>query len=326
MYKFFILLLCLSTNIFAQIEYPFAGGFLSVPMLNSKENLKCTGCEQELPLFVKKYFNKPGNFHGPNCYNTSLIASGVMSEKQIRYVSPEEFKEIIKINFKKETNLTPMSLIVFDSKSSWGHSGFYLGDNLVFHKKSYATYYHYRITTLDNVGIVEENEWTPNPFNGSMNQFKWPELGSLPMEFYSPVKKKIQYKTHEKLIKKLEAMVIDDSGKWAIMKKWGIVGGNLLATLVNALPDQDPLTKGTLISFRDQIRVYFDEVHFASTRNYERAMSEACLPEDRTQLKELYFYLGNYLNLDDNFLKDTYSKVMGQDKRHCRENLKLKLI
>lgn len=313
--------LLLSSTVLAAESFPFANGTLNVPSLTEREALTCVGCQRALSTFIRNQFNRPGDFHGPNCYNTALISSGLFKAQQIRYVSPEEFRALIRTNFQKLSSARPNSLIVFDARNSWGHAGFYLGDNLVFHKKSYATHYHYRITTLEEVGIPEKGEWTPNPFEGSVAQFNWPELGKLPKEFYQLSNKNVRISTHPELLKHLEAMIIKDAGAWAFAKNWGLVGLSLLQELKNKLPNQDALTKGMLISFQDQVQVYFDEVHYKHTRNYDRTTEEVCLPTDAGQLKTLFFHIGRYLNVDSSSLEGKWQRVMSQDKRRCRERL-----
>lgn len=315
--------LFLSLRALAVDHYPFANGTLSVPTLLEKASLQCTGCQRDLSQFIQNKFNRAGDFHGPNCYNTALIASGLFKTNQIRYVSPEEFKALIGQNYRVSSNKAPNTLVVFDAKSSWGHAGFYLGDNLVFHKKSYNTYYHYRISSIDKVGIPEVGEWTPSPFEGEIAQFKWPELGKLPMEFFVLNKKTINYSVHAELLKYLEALIIKDAGAWAFAKNWGLMGVNLLHELKAKLPNQDALTKGMLTSFHDQAQVYFDEVHFKNARNYDRVTEEVCLPQNPEQLKTLYMNLGNYLKINKTNLESKWNQVMAQDKRKCRERFSL---
>ena len=319
-----LLIICtffLAFNSLAGEHFPFANGTLNIPYLGERESLICTGCQKELPQFIQNKFNRPGDFHGPNCYNTSLIASGLFKTNQIRYVSPEEFKAIIQTHYQKLNSAKADSLVVFDAKSSWGHSGFYLGDGLVFHKKSYATHYHYRITPIGKVGVIEKNEWTPNPFEGSLAQFDWPELGKLPMDFYQLSKRSLNYSNHAQLLKYIESIIIKDAGSWAFAKNWGLVGLNLLQELMSKLPNQDALTKGMLISFKDQVQVYFDEVHFKNTRNYDRTTEEVCLPANLIQLQALYKDLGKYLKVDSQILEKKWNQVLNQDKRRCREKL-----
>ena len=104
-----------------------------VPKLDSSEKLTS---HPRFEGFIQEMFNRPGEIHGPNCYNTALIANGYFSKLQKRYVSPEEFEEILKSNFVKVTTPVYQDIIVFDAKSSRGHAAFYLGDELIFHKKS----------------------------------------------------------------------------------------------------------------------------------------------------------------------------------------------
>ncbi len=303
--------------------YPFQNGTLKVPSIGNKEQLECVGCHFNPPPFVKAKFNQAGDFHGPNCYNTALISSGVMKPNQIRYVSPEEFEALLKTNFSAKSNLSSGDVIVFDAKSSRGHAAFSLGENLVFHKKSYGTYYTYRITSIENVGVVEKKEWTPNPFEGSIAQFNWPELGKLPKAFYKTTKKTISYDPRfARVLTSLEPVLVNDFGKWAVAKKWGLIGKNLIEDYLKLItPQADSLTKGMFISFKDQMQLYFDEVHFKNARNYDRVTEEVCLPEDKTQLQQVYQFLGKTLGRSDAELQKNWERVLSQDKKRCRERL-----
>lgn len=303
--------------------YPFQNGNLKVPNLGSKESLECVGCNFTQPAFVKKMFNRQGDFHGPNCYNTALITAGVMKLNQVRYVSPEEFEALLKLNFAPKSSASAGDVIVFDAQSSRGHAAYYLGDNLVFHKKSYGTYYHYRIAPIENVGVVEKKEWTPNPFEGSIAQFNWPELGKLPKAFYKASKKSISYDPRfARVLTTLEPILLNDFGQWAVAKRWGLVGKGLIEDYLKLIvPQADALTKGMLISFRDQLQLYFDEVHFKNARNYDRVTEEVCLPEDKAQLFQVYQFLAKSLGRSDAELKTRWDKVLSQDKKRCRERL-----
>lgn len=303
--------------------YPYQNGTLKVPFIGSKEPIECIGCNFNPGQFIQKMFNSPGDFHGPNCYNTALISAGVMRPNQIRYVSPEEFEAILKQNFVPRPNRAAGDVIVFDASASRGHAAFYLGDNLVFHKKSYGTYYGYRITSVENVGVIEKNEWTPGPFEGSIAQFNWPQLGRLPKVYHKPVKRNLQYNPKfVKVIATVETTLLNDFGKWAIAKKWGLVGQYLIEDyLKNISPSADNLTKGIFISLKDQMKLYFDEVHFKNARNYERVTEEVCLPQDLTQLAQVHQFLGRSLGRQEIQLKASWDRVMSQDKKRCRERL-----
>lgn len=319
MHFFTLICLLFSLSSFAQIEYPYANGTLVVPELGSRSSLDCVGCQRPLSFFIRNRFNRPGDFFGPNCYNTALIAAGLMKEKQIRYVSPEEFEVLLSRHFTPLAGPTPMSVVVFDANSSRGHAGYYLGDNLVFHKKSFNTNYHYRITTQELVGVVEKNEWVPSPIEGSINQFVWPQLGHLPKSYYRIRNKQIRYQQEfAPQLYMLENLLLVDLGQWAIAKKWGLVGLQLLEDYLKLVDGKaDPLTKGTLISFKDQISVFIEEVYYKNSRSYDRTTQEICLPENPEQLKAIYQRLASSLNLPAN----RWEQVATQDLKKCRVRL-----
>lgn len=318
----FLIFLLLSFKAHASF-YPFQNGTLEVPDLGSKDQLKCTGCNlPAVPLMAKK-FNRPGDFHGPNCYNTALIASGVMKNDQIRYVSPEEFEAILKTHFSLVNQGQSGDVVVMDARASRGHAALYLGDNLIFHKKSYGTQYHYRITSLELAGVVEKNEWIPSPIEGSINQFVWPELGKLPTAYYRPMKKNIslapKYINEMKL---LDQQLTQDLGQWAIAKKWGIVGLHMLEDYLHRVkPSADPITVGMLISFKDQLSLYFDELHYKKSRSYERTTEDICLPQDSQNLGIIFQRLAASIDISRADMEAKWKKVMEQDRRKCQLRL-----
>lgn len=295
--------------------YSFQNGTLQVPEIGSKKPIECIGCVFNPGKFALEKFNRPGDFHGPNCYNTALIISGAMRPDQVRYVSPEEFEAVLKQQYELTTAERFGDVIVFDSKSSRGHAAVNLGNDLVFHKKSYGTQYFYRISTIAEVGIVEKNEWVPSPIEGTMNQFVWPELGKLPKSFYRFKKNKLSINTEIKLI---ETQLLKDLGKWALAKNWGLIGKNIIGDYKQAIASSDPLTKAMLTSFYDQIGVYFDELHYKNSRNYTRTTEEICLPENGTdQLKQIYFALSKSLNRSTEETTSKWDKILSQDKKRC---------
>lgn len=322
--KFLTLFLILFSQLtWAQRDFPFANGTLRVPELGSKLPLDCVGCQRLLKSFIKEKFNRPGDFHGPNCYNTALIASGAFSAKQIRYVSPEEFEAILVQLYSPLTQATPDSLVIFDAKSSRAHAGFYLGDGLVFHKKSFGTQYHYRIAPILEAGVPEVKEWIPSPMEGSHNQFLWPELGKLPQTFYRLNKKTLNYQSqYSTILKKLDSLLLVDLGQWAIAKKWGLIGMNMLDDYLALIKNQaDPLTKGMLTSYKDQLNLYFEELHYKNSRSYERTTAEICLPENPDQLKSMFKDLAQNLRWTSEQMESKWIQVTGQDKKRCAVRL-----
>ena len=300
-------------------NYTLAGKEVFVPKLDSKQLLSA---HPRFQGFIQQMFNRPGDFFGPNCYNTALIASGVFTPDSKRYVSPEEFESILKTSFTKVAAPEFKDLIVFDAKSSRGHAAYFLGDGLIFHKKSYGTQYFYRITEVSLAGVVEENEWVPGITDDSSEQMKWPELGSLPQEFYrrkSGGSSKLD-KRFAPIIQKIEKALLADVKTWAIAKKWGMTGEALLEDLLKLANSQntDKYTEGVLISMKDQIYIMLEEVYFKRARSAERVMQELCIPEQKEQLYGLIQDLGVLLNKDALKIESVLKALEEQDKSRCK--------
>jgi len=212
---------------------------------------------------IQKMFNRPGDYQGPNCYNTALIMSSLMSDDKTRYVSPEEFEALLKLNFKQVESPEYEDIVVFDALRSRGHAGFYLGDDLVFHKKSHNSSYYYRITSIEKAGVIEENEWVPGPIEDSSDQMNWPELGFLPRAYYRIQSKVLPPldKRFALIISKLESSLIADLKTWATGKKWGMTGEYFLQDLLTYANriKTDSYTRGVLVSLNDQLFTMLEE-------------------------------------------------------------------
>ena len=308
-----------SSFLWAQdIELMLAGKRIFIPKLGSKNALTA---HPRFSGFIEQNFNKPGGVHGPNCYNTALITSGVMGVNQKRYVSPEEFEEVLRHNFTRVSHADYKDIIVFDAKSSRGHAAFYLGDNLVFHKKSYATHYHYRITEIEKVGMVEENEWRPGPVDDSSLQMDWPQLGSLPLEYYRLVSKRRIPKNSKiaSLLTKIETLLEADLNNWAIARKWGMTGEYLLEDILQFARSEkmDKYTIGLLLSLKDQVYIMLEEVNFKRARSVSRVLEEICIPEQNEQLFDLIRDFGKILNKDSKRVEEVISQLRNQDLSRC---------
>jgi hypothetical protein len=288
-----------------------------VPKLGSKTPLTS---HPRFTGFFQSMFNKPGSFHGPNCYNTSLIATGAFAQTNLRYVSPEEFEAILKSSFVKVSEAAYKDILVYDAKSTRGHAAFYLGDGLIFQKKSYGTQYFYRITNFEKAGVVEENEWMPGPTQDSSLQMNWPELGKRPME---------GYRRHQALPRldprlsilliKMEQAVIADAKNWGIGKKWGMTGEYFLQDLQNYARNikTDKYTEGLIISLKDQVYIMLEEVYFRSSRSSSSVLEDICVPEQPEQLFGFIKEFGIILKKDAATIQQVIATINEQAKSRC---------
>lgn len=317
--KKFLCLLVVSSSLYAQDgRYMLGGKSILVPKLGSKESLSSH------PRFngaISLLFNRPGEFHGPNCYNTSLIASGLWSNSKKRYVSPEEFESLLKNNFREVSIPNYGDVIVYDAKMSRGHAAYYLGDNLVFHKKSFGTHYHYRITESDKVGVVEENEWTPGPMDDSSMQMNWPELGKLSKNYYRLTSRylpKIEPR-FDLLLTNMERALEADLKVWAMGKRWGMIGEYFMDALLSYARSQrvNKYTEGLIISMKDQLYIMIEEMYFKSARSSGRVLQEICLPEETSQIFGFIRELGKLQNKPSIKIEEALKKLSEQDRSRC---------
>lgn len=302
-------------------RYLLAGKDIFVPKLGSKELLTA---HPRFTRFIQQKFNRPGDFHGPNCYSTALISSGLYSEQRLRYVSPEEFEAVLKSHFTQMTSGQYKDIVVFDANRSRGHAAFYLGDELIFHKKSHATHYFYRITHLSQAGVVEENEWRPGPIDDSSQQMNWPELGRLPMAFYrlrSSVAPTFDPRLAP-LLAKVEGLLLSDLRVWAIGKKWGLAGEYFLEDLLKyaRLLKTDRYTEAVIISLKDQLYTMIEEVYFKQARSASRVTEQICLPEQKEQLFGLIRDMGKLMQKDAKKIEEILLNLEKQDRSKCQRH------
>ena len=92
------------------------------------------------------------------------MAAQALAPNDLRYISPEEFEAILSQSFVSVPTSSAGDLVVYDAKSTRGHAAYLLTDGMVFHKKSYHKNYRYRILPLEDVGVIENDEWVPSPW------------------------------------------------------------------------------------------------------------------------------------------------------------------
>jgi len=119
-----------------------------------------------LPPNVAALFNREPNFGGPNCFNATLTAAGLMEPGKLRHVGNPEADQLLSMYFKKVpgTSLKPGDVLVLNGGD---HGVYYLGGGLIFHKKSYLKQHLYRIARLEKAYYPEPNEWKPGPFDNA---------------------------------------------------------------------------------------------------------------------------------------------------------------
>ena len=317
--KAFLFLLLVSSALYAQDgRYMLNGQNVFVPKLGSREAL---GVHTRFTGVISQLFNRPGEFHGPNCYNTSLISSGLWNNSKKRYVSPEEFEALLKNNYRQVSAPAYGDVIVYDARSSRGHASFYLGDNLVFHKKSYGTQYHYSIVESDKVGVVEENEWVPGPVDDSSLQMNWPELGKTPKDYYRLTSKylpKIEPR-FDSFLTGMEKALEKDLNTWAIGRRWGMVGEYLLDSVLTYARAQrvNRYTEGLILSIKDQVYVMIEETHFKSNRSTSKILKEICIPEEKDQVLNFIREFARIQNKDPRKVEEAIKKLEEQDRSRC---------
>lgn len=285
-----LLLIFLSTTLVAETCYPFKSGTLCVPQIGEKKALTFSNGELPFSPFIKKYFNGTANYSGPNCYNTAFLAASLLNEAEKRYFSPEEFEVLLKKYYEEVPTLKSGDLVVYEANSGRGHVAYYLGDNLVFHKKSYNKNYLYRITTLEEVGLLEKGEWAPGPWEDD-RPIDDAGLGKSAKAYYRlrAIPLSDNFSARDKawldLLNHITVNLIKDGPNWSVGKNMGLITENLLDKLETASSKEKlhPVVKARITSLKDGVFQALEEMYFKRARGSDdvaRINSEICFTEN----------------------------------------------
>ncbi len=288
--------------------------------------------------FIESQFNHAAYFRGPNCYNTALIASGILPADQVIYVSPEEFEFYLKIYFEQVNNsdLLPGDLIVYDASASRGHVAFYLGAGLVFHKKGFLKNYLYRITGMYETSLVEEFEWRPSEYDTlAAPDFNW-DNKSIAVYRKKEFVENNSINLDDKEMKALDLVsyisfhVLKNAPYWKVAKEMGIVTENLLTSLesefsfLSKAPSEiSRLAYFHLKSLSAQVFQSIEESHFSSPHTRVSDVNEEYCYIENEYFSELVEKL---LVIFDETGKSTKKLVLKELKKYDRQKCKINLI
>lgn len=310
-----------SINVFSQDCYPFKKGTLCVPQIGQGSQLSLPN-----PL-ITKLFNNSANYSGPNCYNTALVVSEVLNSNEVRYVSPQEFEILLKKFFYEVTEPKEGDLVVYEANKQRGHVAYWLGDDLVFHKKSFHKNYLYRITTSEDVGVIEKDEWQPSP----MEDFpRWTEvnIGKTTKAYYRRLSVPLSDNFSENdllwldILNHINQELIKDGPNWAVGKNMGLVTENFLNTAIGmAKKDQaHPYVIAKLTSLKDQVFQSLEETYYARARGQrqvDRINEEICF-HDNEYTQALIIKTAKLLKVPANVLLKNLSQA---DRIKCKVDI-----
>jgi hypothetical protein len=328
----FLLILSSSNCLWATICYPYQSGEACIPAISSREPIAFQQtATPSWPMAIWKLFNQSANYSGPNCYNAVLVATEVFPIKAIRYVAPSEFESWLLHYFDQVDSPLLGDIVVYEAQGPRGHAAFYLGDDLVFHKKSYPKGFLYRITKMEDVGLVELNEWMPGRFDtiiGGLDE----GIGKTPKAFYRRKKIAESYKYNktetlwQRLLELVETELVHTGPNWSVGKQMGLLVENTLVRLHQLAKEQKlhPHLVAKLESLKDQVFQSLEENYYAEVRSQRRIdeiNAEICYPKSSFNQKFI-LELIRVLKVDaEEVMPKLTDRLSQMDLVKCRNNL-----
>lgn len=288
------------------------------------------------PARVRSTFNRLKNFTGPNCFATSLMASGLLEEKDLLYVGPDELELYFHHYFIEVNEPRFGDVVHYDVQGSKDHTSFYLFDGLVFHKKGYRRGYGYRITELTKVFVADPFEWTPSPFD-DYKANNDPSFGEKPKRYYR-LRDLDSIATSPALTPQESAAVdvinhIYDQAKhssphWSVHNDMGIMIESAISGLITELTflKTSPsftakLAYERLVSLSSQVFESIHESLFTSPRANEAKINEQYCVADTEFTRELlskYYAYRHASPPDAAALEKMLADVRATERKSCR--------
>jgi cell wall-associated NlpC family hydrolase len=275
-----------------------------------------------LPKSSGILFNKAAGFAGPNCYSNALVSAGLLPLDGLRHLSTDETEHLIEMYFDKvdTKNMMPGDIIVYNS---FDHMSFYLGNNLVFHKKSYLKEHLYRVCLFDKVYEEEPNEWKPhpmygyNPFSNSTTIRKMTAYRKKSSTSYSLGEVSDDLRKKIELITYILDNIVYQSPKWHGSRELGYFTERLMEDLVRDFADMSKSNNLIVEAFYHQISSIRDQMN-QSIEN-ELLSSPHSQSNANQILKEVWFPQNEYS-------KTVVSKLLAIYKRPVDEETVLKVM
>ncbi len=105
------------------------------------------------PNIVKMYQDKTPKFNGPNCWNNTLVSTGILPH--LRYSDPDEMEFWMKSPLCKEKKITdkmePGDAIAIRTNEGEYHGFIYISDKMSWSKNGYSKRSKYDLQTTENV-------------------------------------------------------------------------------------------------------------------------------------------------------------------------------
>ncbi len=227
------------------LRFVFLGGILSTIFLFSGVSWAEPVFEESLSAMLRR--SSP-DFDGPNCFNTALLATGVLPIDDVRYVDWEEFEFYLQhafhlVNGKPERG----DLVVYAASSERDHAAVYLGDGQVLHKKDFNSSYEYRVVGIEEVFDHEPGDDRPRRPEDPAPIFSdeeavqdrafyrrdsFIELPEVPFDL----------RTAKNLLDFVLIAVLEHAPSWDVGENLGIVSENLTGVMTRRYSDTPQIT------------------------------------------------------------------------------------
>lgn len=289
------------------------------------------------PSFIAERFNRFANFSGPNCYNASLIASGILPRDELRYVSREELVEWLNLSFEEVSNPQSGDVVLFDPKGTMGHTAYYLFDDLIFQKKGMLKDYGYRIVKLENAVSPEVGEWTPGPLSGVSSTLD-AQLMDSPVSYFRRIGM-LEFdlsalsgreRAAIAILQHIKSGILRYGANWKIGKEMGLLTEHVVDDLINELSflkqsssAYAKLQYSLLISLRDQVFQSIEESEFSSPyASSDRINPLICYHKNDFTIDLIKRILNFYQkDISDNSIEKVFTYLDSLNKIRCKTQL-----
>ncbi|MFH1017075.1 MAG: NlpC/P60 family protein [Pseudomonadota bacterium] len=273
---------------------------------------------------------KPGaspGFDGPNCFNTVLLATGVLPLEDVRNVDSEEFELLLRRAFDpvKKGEQRRGDLVLYDASNRRDHAAVYLGDGLVFHKRDWNHAYDYRVVGIDKIFAHEPGDDRPRrpeepvpSWDGDMTPvrdrafFRRKAL-ILPLEIPSDLR------PTEQVLAYVRAAVLKYGPRWKVGVTLGIVTENLMSAIWSRTLETSPALASLAKSLVFQVKSSIAAEHFTSPYAKEDLIAPGIYFSDNEFLRELICLVGEMEGVDPDL--DSVIALLEADRRSRRLNL-----
>ncbi|MFH1264057.1 MAG: NlpC/P60 family protein [Pseudomonadota bacterium] len=208
------------------------------------------------------------NFYGPNCFNTVLLATGVLPFDDVRYVDSDEFEFLLRLDFdlvKGEPRRG--DVVLYSASDKRNHAAVYLGEGRVFHKKDWYSAYVYREVGIDEVFSYEPGDDHPRRPEDPIPTWSREEI--VDREFYRPKGSLFSYvvpfelRPAEQVLSYVHAAVLEYGPRWKVGDILGIVTEDLMSSIWSRMSEV-PALAVLAKSLHNQVYKSIVAEHFAS--------------------------------------------------------------